>query len=183
MRSRVRQSEIRADVFQALWEESHSAGRGIAKSASQRPTSLRSDRCVRKAHCRSPRGVSGSALKLKPKPKLPLAPRPKSSGDDGNIRVIRQDTPGLGLPWVPGPSRKRKAKIQPAKAKVQLEKRKAIKTVKALRSCVINGKLEQALFDGPAPRPSPKIQTHEGQPRFEGGIRFVQGGLPFLGKR
>jgi len=126
----------------------------------------------------------------KPKPKSPPpSVRPKSSGSGGSTRALRSEG-AIGLPWVSGPPKKWKAKVQPAngkvqpeKSKVQIKRRKAVKTVKVLRSLVINGKLEQDWFDGPAPRPSRKILTHEGQPRFEGGIRFVQGGHPSLGKR
>jgi hypothetical protein len=113
------------------------------------------------------RVVSPTAIsKSTPKSSRP-AVRPKVFNGGGIIRTIRAIAPNAGLPWVPGPSKKRKAKVQPDKAKVQPDKLKVQWGKKANTSRV----------------PSRKILVHEGQPRFEGGIRFVQGGLPYLGKR
>jgi len=103
-----------------------------------------------------------------PQPKLNSpspSKRAKPPGTGENIRVLCQDAPGLGLPWVPGPLKRRKPKAQPknAKAKTATPRKK-----------------DGTPAVGAAPR---TILLHEGQPRFEGGIRFVQGGLPYLGKR
>jgi hypothetical protein len=100
-----------------------------------------------------------------PKPKVnsPVpSNRSKSSDGGSSIRTIRQDAPGLGLPWVPGPPtpKKRKRTVQPQKAKTPTKKESQ-----------------------PPAVANRKILFHEGQPRVEAGIRFVQGGLPYLGKR
>lgn len=110
----------------------------------------------------------------KPKQKRPATPvRTKSSGVARSTQIIRADGP-LGLPWVPGPPRKR-SKAKPSKPNFQPAKKK----VQPGKSSVQKKKAEPETSNATSRR----ILLHEGQPRFEGGIRFVQGGLPNLGKR
>lgn len=46
-----------------------------------------------------------------------------------------------------------------------------------------NLKLDPRQTSRPSNKPRTAAPTYDGQPKFEGGIRFVQGGLPELGRR
>lgn len=82
----------------------------------------------------------------------------------GSRRTVRAKSPESGLPWVKGPE---KEELPVAPPPIQIKK-SIVKPKKNAKKKKNKKKL-----------PS----MNKGQLRSEGGIKFVQGGLPFLGKR
>jgi len=98
-----------------------------------------------------------------PKLKVPVqSKRTKSSDRVDNIRVLREEVPGMGVPVVRGPRKERKSKAAPQQPNS-------------------NAAPQQPKAKKKKKRKTPFL--HEVQPRSDGWIKFVQGGLPFLGRR
>jgi hypothetical protein len=154
------------------------------------------------------RGRSG-ALRLKCLPLEEVLELSKISPPTRPARVKPLSKPKKQIIVVQGVTESRQKSAMPAFARPKRKKRKSrwlVGTTSSGSALRPKSPPEATTVDrlpvrsGPAPsnlkldqrprlelkkvsRPRPTVTTYDGQPKFEGGIRFVQGGLPELGRR